>query len=236
LPALDADAGESRDDPRPPRLVDVSRVSSGEQVRQYVRRLIFDGTLKHGHRVPQDDIASTLRVSRLPVREALVALDREGWITLVPRRGAYVNPIDESAVRDHYELFGLIYGFAARRATERQGEALGKLLPRIQKQIAAAGDNPEEMFSAAIAFHRAVVTAAGSHRIRSVLRQMPGIVPGNFFELVPGSAKVGKRGTAVIVRAVRQQDGAAAAAGYVSMMRKQGDLVAALLRARGLFG
>src|SRR5262249_27112791 len=58
------------------------RPSSGEQVRLYVRRLIFDGVLKPGQRVPQDAIAQTLGVSRIPVREALIALEREGWTTI----------------------------------------------------------------------------------------------------------------------------------------------------------
>jgi DNA-binding GntR family transcriptional regulator len=213
-----------------------SRVSSGEQVRLYVRRRIFDGLLKQGQRVPQDAIAKTLGVSRIPVREALIALEREGWVTIVPHRGAFVNPIDESAVRDHYELFGLMYGFAVRRATERQGETLARLLPPLQKRIAAAGEDSGEMFAATIAFHRAVVAAANSPRLRSLLRQATNIVPGNFFELVPGSGKLEQQGTAAILRAVKRQDAEGAAQAYAEMMRKQGDLVAGLLRARGLFG
>jgi DNA-binding GntR family transcriptional regulator len=215
---------------------ELSRVSSGEQVGQYVRRRIFDGVLKQGQRVPQDAIARTLGVSRIPVREALIALEREGWITIVPHRGAFVNRIDESAVRDHYELFGLIYGFAVRRATERQGKTLAMVLPALQKRIAAAGDDPEEMFAATIAFHRAVVSAANSPRLRSLLRQATSIVPGNFFELVPGSGKVEKQGTAAILRAVKRQDGEGAAQAYAEMMRRQGDLVVSLLRAKGAFG
>jgi DNA-binding GntR family transcriptional regulator len=232
---LEAPMGMARDPMLPRPGEDFTRVSSGEQVRQYVRRRIFDGVLKQGQRVPQDAIAKTLGVSRIPVREALIALEREGWITIVPHRGAFVNRIDELAVRDHYELFGLIYGFAVRRATERQGETLARLLPPIQKRIAAAGEDAEEMFGATIAFHRAVVTAANSPRLRSLLRQATNIVPGNFFELVPGSGKVEKQGTAAILRAVRRQDAEGAAQAYAEMMRKQGDLVVSLFRDKGLF-
>jgi DNA-binding GntR family transcriptional regulator len=226
-------------DPRDPMLMqpgeEFSRVSSGEQVRQFVRRRIFDGVLKQGQRVPQDVIAQTLGLSRIPVREALIALEREGWVTIVPHRGAFVNAIDESAVRDHYELFGLFYGFAVRRATERQGAALAALLAPIQKRIAAAGDDVVEMFDATIAFHRTVVAGANSPRLRSLLRQTTGIVPGNFFELVPGSGKVEKQGTAAILRSVKRDDAEAAAEAYAVMMRKQGDLVVSLFRAKGVF-
>jgi len=214
---------------------ELSRVSSGEQVGQYVRRRIFDGVLKQGQRVPQDVIAHALGVSRIPVREALIALEREGWVTIVPHRGAFVNPMDESAVKDHYELFALIYGFAVWRAIERQGEVLAGQLAAIQKQIAAAGDDADGMYRGTVDFNRAVVTAANSPRLRSLLRQASSIVPGNFFELVPGSAKVQRQGAAAIARAVKRQDADTAAQAYADTLRKQGDLVVSLFRAKGIF-
>jgi DNA-binding GntR family transcriptional regulator len=234
-PGLEAAVTTASDPMLPLPAEDFSRISSGEQVRQYVRRRIFDGVLRQGQRVPQDAIARTLGVSRIPVREALIALEREGWVTIIPHRGAFVNPLDESAVRDHYELFGLIYGFAVRRATERQGETLARALPPLQDRIAAAGADSAEMFSATIAFHRVVVAAANSPRLRTLLRQATNVVPGNFFELVPGSGKVEKQGTAAIVRAVRRLDAEEAAAAYADMLRKQGDLVVSLFRAKGIF-
>lgn len=214
----------------------LSRVSSGEQVRLYVLRLIFDGVLRQGQRLPQDAIATALGVSRIPVREALIALEHEGWVTIVKHHGVFVNSLDESVVHDHYELYGLFYGFAARRATERQGgAALAANLAPIQKRIAGAGDDLDEMFHATLAFHRAVVTAARSPRIGSLLRLMTGIVPGNFFELVPGTAALEKQGTAAILRDVRREDAEGAAAKYAAMLCKQGDLVVELFRRKGLF-
>jgi DNA-binding GntR family transcriptional regulator len=213
----------------------LSRLSSGEQVRLYVRRLIFDGVLRPGQRMPQDAIARTLGVSRIPVREAMIALEREGWVTSIAHRGVFVNAIDESAVHDHFELYGLLYGFAVRRATERQGAPLASKLTPIQKRISAAEDDAAEMYDATFAFQRTVVAAANSPRLASMLRPLTGIVPGNFFELVPGAGKIEKRGSAAIVRAVRREDGEAAAEEYAIMLRKQGDLVVDLFRNRGLF-
>ena len=86
------------------------RLTSGEQAALYIRRLVFDGDLKPGDRVPQDVVAAALGMSRIPVREALIALEREGWVTIETHRGAFVNGFDRQAVRDHYALFALIYG------------------------------------------------------------------------------------------------------------------------------
>ena len=96
------------------------RKGSGEQAAAYIRRLIFDGQLHEGMRLPQDAVAKAVGVSRIPIREAIIALEREGWVTTKLHRGTFVNAFDEQIIRDHFELFGLVYGLAARRAAQRQ--------------------------------------------------------------------------------------------------------------------
>src|SRR5690242_10084762 len=100
------------------------RSTSAEQAARYIRRLIFDGYLRPHDRVAQDATANVLGISRIPVREALIALEREGWVTIEPHRGAFVNELDEAAVRDHFELYGLTFGLAARRSIERDADGL----------------------------------------------------------------------------------------------------------------
>jgi DNA-binding GntR family transcriptional regulator len=210
-----------------------ARRSSGEQAALYIRRLIFDGELRPGARVPQDDVAHALGISRIPVREALIALEREGWVTIVMHRGAFVNALDEQAVRDHYELFGLVYGFAVERAVARSGPELAADLRSIQQDLRHA-DDPAEVWNLTVQFHARVVDASQSPRIRVVLRSMPSLIPGNFFELVPGAAASEKRGFTAIVRSVSRSDGPRAAVEYARMLRAQGDLVVGVLAGRGL--
>ncbi|GAB2862238.1 GntR family transcriptional regulator [Actinocorallia aurea] len=212
----------------------LARLSSGEQVRLYVRRLIFDGVLRPGARIPQGAIAETLGVSRIPVREALIALEREGWTTIIPHRGAFVNGLDEPSVRDHYELYGMFYGFGVRRAVERRGPSLGEALKPIQDKIMAAKD-PGTLHRLTMDFHRTVIDAANSPRLRTMLRQMTDIVPGNFFELIPGADTVEREGTAAILTAIERNYPEIAEREYATMLRRQGDLVVALFQARGIF-
>src|ERR1700737_2862560 len=137
--------------PLPPARGAMIRRSSGEHAALYIRRLIFDGELRPGARVPQDEIAQTLGISRIPVREALIALEREGWVTIELHRGAFINALDEGTVRDTCELFGVTYGFAARRALAR---GAAEMLPRL-KEIQAgldATDDPNEFTQLAFAF------------------------------------------------------------------------------------
>lgn len=216
----------------PDRLV---RRSSGEQAALYIRRLIFDGKLRPGERVPQEQIAQALGVSRIPVREGLIALEREGWVSIEMHRGAFVNALDEQAARDTYELFGLVYGLAARRAMSREHADLGARVEAIAHQLGQAHD-PDAIERLTLSFHAAIVDAAASPRIKVVLRSMSGIIPGNFFALVPGAIEIERDGLNQIAAAIVAGDAPRASEGYERMMRAQGELVVQLFAQRGLFG
>ena len=210
--------------------------TAAERAARYVRRLVFDGHLRPHDRVPQDDVAAALGLSRIPVREALIALEREGWVRIEPHRGAFVNPLDEAAVRDHFELYGLTFGLAARRAVERGvADELAATLADLSAS-AAGTEDPAEFGRLAPAFHEAVVEAAASPRIGVVLRAMSTIVPGNFFALVPDSVPIEREGLERLVGTIRAADADATVAEYLRMMRLQADQVVALFRERDLFG
>lgn len=210
------------------------RLSRGEAAALYIRRLIFEGRLRPGERVPQDDIARALGISRIPIREALVALEQQGWVTVEKNRGAFVAALDERAVRDHYELFGLVYGFAAQQALERSDSLLGEKVAQLARDFARA-DSADEANHLAIAFHAAVVEAAASTRINVLLRTMSALVPGNFHVLVPKATTLQRPGFTAIARAITRDDGEQAAAEYTKMMRRVATEVVVLFRERGLF-
>jgi DNA-binding GntR family transcriptional regulator len=214
--------------------VKLVRTPSGEHIASHIRRLIFEGELRPGTRVPQDTIASDLGVSRIPVREALIVLEREGWVTNEMHRGAFINALDEQAVHDHYELYGLIFGFAAQRALSRRVPDLPKRLAEIQEDFARA-TTAEEQHRLSLDFHGSILTVAASPRINVALRAMSALVPGNFFDSVPGTVEVQRRGLAAIARAMKQGDSEKVAIEYVKVMRQVGNKVAQLFDERSLF-
>ena len=97
-------------------------------------------------------------------------------------------------------------------------------------------EDPQEIHRLTIAFHAAIVDAAASPRIKVVLRAMSGLLPGNFFELVPGAIDIERKGLAAIAKAVGERDADKGSGGYERMMRRQGELVVKLFADRGLFG
>jgi DNA-binding GntR family transcriptional regulator len=207
--------------------------TSAEAVARHVRQQIISGKLRQGERLPQDDIARAVGVSRIPVREAIIALEREGWVRGEPHRGAFVNGLNEAAIRDHYELYGRYFGFAARRAIERMSPDDLVALDALAKRLAAA--------TGAAAVQRtnreyldALIECAHSTRLKVVLRSMVAIVPENFFSTVPSAIAIQKRGIAALHKAIHFRDAQAAEAACVVMEREHAAKVLSMVRKQGL--
>lgn len=198
--------------------------------------MIFESRLRAGDRVPQDEIAAELRVSRVPVREAVIALDREGWVTIEPHRGAFVVGLDERSTRDHYELLGRIYGLAAQRAAERGSDEGIAALVTFSKVLLDATE-PHEFTKLNLEFLRRMVALGGSRRLSTAVRQMAhSIVPGDFFAEVPGAMAVHKRGLRSVIKALKARDGVQASEELAALLRREAEKVVVMLEAGGLFG
>jgi DNA-binding GntR family transcriptional regulator len=210
------------------------RPTSTQQVADYIRRQIFEGKLRVGDRVPQDDIAADLGVSRVPVREAVIALDREGWVMIQPHRGAFVVGLDENSTRDHYELLGRVYGYGAHRTAERATPEEIAGLAQIHHDMQAATD--PAVFSALNAeFMRRLVVLARSRRVSATIRLMAvAIIPGDLFVELPDAIRIHKRHLRPIMRALKGGDGETAERELIAMLRQEADLVVTLLTSRGV--
>lgn len=213
----------------------LGRRGAFEEVALYIRRMIFDGELRRGDRVPQDEIAATLQVSRIPVREALIALERESWVSIQPHRGAFVVGYDESSVTDHYEVLGLIYGLVARRAAAEATDEQIATLIGLQKAVASAADaDTDEFLAANDQLLAALRRVGGSPRISSILRSMSALIPGNFFAEVEGAIATQVKGTKATVRAIKAHDGDAAADAVTTMLRDLAKHALDVLNTRGI--
>ena len=161
----------------------------------------------------------------------MIALESEGWVSIEPHRGAFVHGLDVNSVRDHYALLGQLYGLAAERATERGDDQGLEALAAAERLLRVAHD-PESVLHANEAFLRQIFVMAHSPRLSSFGRLMTGVIPGNFFELVPGTVEPQKRGIEAVNHAVKESNGKRAAAEFVQMLRGHGDLVVDLLQSR----
>jgi len=75
-----------------------------ELVLEAIREAIINGTLKPRERLMEIQLAEELGVSRTPIREALRKLELEGFIVMVPRKGAYVADVSFKDIADVFEI------------------------------------------------------------------------------------------------------------------------------------
>lgn len=99
------------------------RTPLADDVHEHLRAWIIDAVREPGVRLNVEAVARSLEVSPTPVREALVRLEAEGFVTKEPLRGWSITaPLDAQGLHDLYELRLLLEPWAAARATDRATE------------------------------------------------------------------------------------------------------------------
>ena len=103
-------------------------------VQDRIREAILYGTLAAGSRIDQSQLASALNVSLVPVREALKKLEAEGFVQIIPRRGAFVTKTSPTDMEELYFARQILEGQAAYHGAENlTDEALARLSVLMEK-------------------------------------------------------------------------------------------------------
>jgi DNA-binding GntR family transcriptional regulator len=149
--------------------------SLGTQIVEHVRDAIFSGAFKRGQRLAEMVIAERLKVSRAPIREALSALECEGLVVNIPRRGGFVVDFSDKDIEEIYSLRGFLELGALRRAI---GRFSADDLERLQELVDHLGTMVENGGGAAdtlrldLVFHETIVRVADHGRMYSVWNSM----------------------------------------------------------------
>ena len=176
-----------------------------------LRTSILDVALAPGSAITEPDLAARFRVSRTPVREALLRLADEGLVDIRPQRGTYVARMSLERIEEALFVRDAVEGAVLRRIVARgQGAAVAKTLAAIvdAQQSAIARADFAAALEADTQFHHALVIASGlkgvwrvvsdardlHHRIRAIA------VPE------PGAATQAIRDHRAIARALRDGD------------------------------
>jgi DNA-binding GntR family transcriptional regulator len=155
-------------------------VKEKDLVVAHVVNLILTGKLRSGDRMDRNEIARELGVSRVPIQEAVVQLEHDGILSTRYHRGAYVELFDESVVREHHEIYGLLSGIASARAAEAQNpehlQALEALLETMRSNVdSRAFQEP------AFEFRLLINEAYSGPRLLAVIRGSQSFLPRAFW-------------------------------------------------------
>jgi DNA-binding GntR family transcriptional regulator len=145
-------------------------------VRERIRSGIADGRWAPGARLVERDLAEELAVSRVPVREALQMLEREGFVQLLPRRGAVVRELNRTVVQDLFDIRQALEVLAARLVAERiDDEGLARLHAVLEEgRRALEADDQAWSGTANTAFHETLLDLARNDSLRGLLEPLSG--------------------------------------------------------------
>lgn len=136
-------------------------------VYQKLRRHIMEGHLRPGERLVQDSICRKLGVSRMPLREALRQLEREGLVASHPFCGAAVRTISQKEFAELFDLREVLEGLAARTAARTATAQDLDELERLAKECdeTAAQRQFSRSLQVNAQFHRRMVELSGNETL-----------------------------------------------------------------------
>jgi DNA-binding GntR family transcriptional regulator len=142
-----------------------------------LRQAILSGRLAPGSHVSVRPLCEEFGLSATPVKVALTALEREGFLVLHPHRGFFVPEVDRDDMQELYELREVLDGIAARRAAalpSRDG-LVGRLTELVSAQAAEVeARNLSGYGDLDVRFHQEILMAAGNGRLQNVAENMIG--------------------------------------------------------------
>jgi DNA-binding GntR family transcriptional regulator len=145
-----------------------------EKIVETIRSAIVNGQLSAGTRIAEPDLAGRFGISRTPIREAFRQLETEGFITVVPRKGAVVASISDKDISDFYDLKMVLEGYAARCAAANLTEKELAKMETVNRQMEAASEKRDlrRIFALHNEFHDVFLRACGNEKLRTLVQNM----------------------------------------------------------------
>jgi DNA-binding GntR family transcriptional regulator len=152
----------------------VTRQTSSGAVYEQIRSRILDNAFRPGMQAREQELVDMFGVSRTPIREALVRLQDEGLVEIVPRRGMRVLPVSIEHMQEIYQVLTSLEATAAELVALRKPTAKDlKPLERacVAMDRALAKDNLDAWAAADEAFHLHVLKLCGNASLEQIVRK-----------------------------------------------------------------
>lgn len=147
------------------------RVTLVDRAYQEIRRRILDNEYPPAHQVLEHELAAELEMSRTPVREAVVRLQNEGFVRLIPRHGMRVLPLSLRALSDMYEVLTALELTAIERLSRSRpaGRTLAPLDQALDDMDLAIKQRDRDAWVRADeCFHRTLLDLSGNARLAAI--------------------------------------------------------------------
>jgi DNA-binding GntR family transcriptional regulator len=150
------------------------RSSLVEDAYRALKAAIRENRLTPGYHGSEQELAAQFGMSRTPVHEAVIRLQEEGLLKLVPKRGVFVTVIADTDIDEIYDVLVGLEAMAARRLAGMDPAERGRVLAQLTAATqtmrqALAADDLGHWAEGDEAFHRALVEGCGNARIARIV-------------------------------------------------------------------
>ncbi|MDX2030498.1 MAG: GntR family transcriptional regulator [Blastocatellia bacterium] len=219
-------------------IINQARIS--DQVYDYLRTEIVEGRLSPGERISPEELSERLKVSKMPIKEAIERLAGEGLLEVQSRRGTFVSRLDPQELAETFEVRCALEVLAGKLAVRHFAKAdidqLRQLIAAMEKSTAKSDVRAHLEQNAE--FHELIVLRSGNGKLLETYRRLrtPIHLAGIHSRTDDWVARVAReqREHRAIVRALEQRDPAAVEQAITShIMRASGSLVEDVVRVVG---
>jgi DNA-binding GntR family transcriptional regulator len=149
------------------------RISAAARAYVELRRRILQSEMQAGAQFLEQEVTQSLGMSRTPVREALVRLEKEGLIHIRPRHGVEVLSMSIEDVREVYEVLAAVEVKAIELQARRMPTS-AEMAPLesavVQMEAALKTEDREAWADGDARFHRSLVELCGNRRLCEIAR------------------------------------------------------------------
>lgn len=145
-----------------------------ESIHHQLREKILSGSYESGELLKETELANEFGVSRTPIRESLARLEWERLVTIIPRAGAMVAPIEIALVKEAYKVRFVLDGMLGREAVSRISTAQIAQLLELREECAtyANSGSQSELNSVTRRFRTVLGEACGNRILAELAEQL----------------------------------------------------------------
>ncbi len=185
-----------------------NRETLSERVYKSLKKSMLNGDLKPGQKLSQDWLAKQMKVSRMPIREAIERLKMEGLVESIPYKESRVVKFSHKDIEEMYSVRAILEAYSARLATSKIKEKDLKVLKMISKEMQELLDKKKYKQLPILnkKFHLTIYNRSGNSRLYKTIKDLWDGFPKDFFWNFPERAKNSIIEHEKIIRAIDSRD------------------------------
>jgi len=157
-------------DPKP--LLNIKSLK--EQVYEFLREAMRRGEILPGSVIDMEETSKRLGVSKTPLRDALLQLEMEGFVSILPRRKVVVNVLSLQDIKNYYEILGALESTALLQAFDLIKDADLKYMDKLNVEMKEAIENDDFdlYYERNLAFHSVFLGLSGNDNLLKIVNNL----------------------------------------------------------------